>query len=164
MDEPYLTSLGSAFVSIPRERVIDLIGEVLCGIEGVSGVHCCGAADWSLLLALPADILSFDAYNYAQSLALYPADVKAFLSKGGTIAWGVVPNDEDALAGETVASLNDRLGEAIAPFTRDGVPFRQALEQGLLTPSCGLASLSAEAADRALGLLTGLSERVRQRL
>ena len=30
-----------------------------------------------------ADILSFDAYNYAQSLSLYPAEVKKFLDSKG---------------------------------------------------------------------------------
>jgi methionine synthase II (cobalamin-independent) len=164
VDEPYLTSLGSAFVSIPPERVVNLIGEVLCGIEGISGVHCCGGADWSLMLRLPTDIISFDTYNYAQSLGLYPDDVIAFLRRGGTIAWGIVPNDEETLAGETIASLNDRLGEAMAPFTRDGISFRTILEQALVTPSCGLGLLSSEAADHALSLLTGLSEKLRQRL
>jgi len=164
VDEPYLTSLGSAFVSISGERVVSLIGEVLCGIEGISGVHCCGSTDWSLMLGLPTDIVSFDAYNYYQSLSLYPDDVKAFLHRGGTIAWGIVPNDEEMLVKETVASLGDRLGEAVAPFTRDGVSYRTVLEQSLVTPSCGLASLSSEAADQVLALLAGLSGKLRQRL
>ncbi|MEW6143195.1 MAG: methionine synthase [Chloroflexota bacterium] len=164
VDEPYLTSLGSAFVSIPPEKVVSLIGEVLCGIEGISGVHCCGSTDWSLMLGLPTDIVSFDAYNYSQSLSLYPDDVRAFLQRGGTIAWGIVPNDEETLAKETVASLGDRLGEAMAPFTRDGISYHTVQEQSLITPSCGLASLSSEAADHALNLLTKLSESLRQRL
>ncbi|MCX8127046.1 MAG: methionine synthase, partial [Dehalococcoidia bacterium] len=65
---------------------------------------------------------------------------------------------------ETVASLKDRLGEAIAPFTRDGISYRSVLEQSLLTPSCGLASLSLEAADHALDMLARLSELLRRRL
>jgi methionine synthase II (cobalamin-independent) len=164
VDEPYLTSLGSAFVSIPRERVINLIGEVLCGIEGVNGVHCCGGTDWSLLLSLPTDIISFDAYNYANSLSLYAADVKAFLERGGNIAWGIVPNDEETIVKESVSSLSDRIGEAMAPFTREGVPYRKVLEQALVTPSCGLASLSSDAADQALAMLAGLSSKLKQKL
>ena len=36
-------------------------------------------------------------------------------------------------------------------FTRDGIPFKQLIRQGLLTPSCGLALLATkEAAARAL--------------
>ncbi|MBC8273822.1 MAG: methionine synthase [Chloroflexi bacterium] len=161
VDEPYLTSLGTAFVAIPNEQVTNLLEEVFSGIEGLKGVHCCGSTDWSLLLKSSTDILSFDTYNYADSLSCYPAEVKAFLERGGSIAWGIVPNEEEVLAGESVASLHDRLGEAMAPFTRGGIPFKQLVAQGLLTPSCTLASLSPEAAIHALELLAELSDRVR---
>ena len=110
------------------------------------------------------DILNLDAYNYAQSLSLYPAEVKKFLDKKGTIAWGIIPNDEESLAKETVASLKDRLEEAMAPFTRKGIRFRQLIEQGLLTPSCALSTLaSEEASARALELLAELSAKIRRR-
>jgi methionine synthase II (cobalamin-independent) len=161
VDEPYLTSLGTAFVSVPNEQVTNLLEEVFRGIEGLKGVHCCGSTDWSLLLKSSADILSFDTYNYADSLSCYPAEVKAFLERGGSIAWGIIPNTEEASVSESVASLYDRLGEAMAPFTREGISFKQLIAQGLLTPSCTLASVSAEAAIRALELLAELSARVR---
>jgi methionine synthase II (cobalamin-independent) len=163
VDEPYLTSLGSAFVSLPSERVTALLKEVLAGISGLKGVHCCGDTDWSLVLSLPINILSFDTYNYATTLSLYPAEVKSFLERRGTIAWGIIPNEEETLAKETLASLSDRLEEAIAPFTREGLRFRQLIEQGLLTPSCGLASLSPEAAEQALEFLGQLSTKLRKR-
>jgi len=163
VDEPYLTSLGTAFVAIPNEQVTTLLEEVLSGITGLKGVHCCGGTDWSLLLKSSTDILSFDAYNYADSLSCYPAEVKAFLERGGSIAWGIVANEEDILAGESVSSLYDRLGEAMAPFTREGIPFKQLVAQGLLTPSCSLASLSPEACIRALEVLAGLSTRMRSK-
>jgi len=164
VDEPYMVSFGSAYVSLSRERVINLLEEVFGGISGLKGVHCCGNTDWSVLLGTSADILSFDAYNYAQSFSLYPAEIKKFLDRKGTIAWGIVPNNEEALAKESVASLKDRLDEAMAPFTRSGIPFKQLLRQGLLTPSCGLASLATkEAAAQALELLAGLSIKIRKR-
>jgi len=163
IDEPYLTSLGSAFVSLPSTQVLALLREVLAGINGVKGVHCCGETDWSLVLRLPIDILSFDTYNYPNTLSLYPAEVKSFLERGGTIAWGIIPNDEEALVRETIASLNERLEEAIAPFNREGLRFRQLIEQGLLTPSCGLASLSLGAAEQALEFLEQLSTKLRKR-
>ncbi len=164
IDEPYLTALGTAFVALPNEMVAKLLTEVIGGLTGVKGVHCCGSTDWSLLLSVPTDIVSFDAYNYADSFACYPAEVKSFLERGGSIAWGIVPNEEEALGEESVPSLYDRLGEAIAPFTRNGISFRQVAAQSLLTPSCGLASLSPEAAVRALELLSELSARARSRL
>jgi methionine synthase II (cobalamin-independent) len=163
IDEPYMAAFGSVSMSLSKEKVISLLEEVFAGLSGLKGIHCCGNTDWSVLLETSVDILSFDAYNYAQSLSLYPSEIKSFLDRKGTIAWGIVPNDEPSLAKETVASLKDRLEEAMAPFTRNGVRFKQLFQQGLLTPSCGLASLSTEAAARALELLTELSATVRKR-
>ncbi|MCJ7514552.1 MAG: methionine synthase, partial [Dehalococcoidia bacterium] len=59
VDEPYLTSLGTAFVAVANEQVSTLLEVVLSGLTGLKGVHCCGSTDWSLLLRSSADILSF---------------------------------------------------------------------------------------------------------
>ena len=163
VDEPYMAAYGSIGFLLSKEKVISLLEEVFQGISGLKGSHCCGNTDWSILLGTSVDIISFDTYNYAQSLSLYPTEVKRFLERKGAIAWGIIPNEEESLAKESVASLKDRLEEAIAPFTRNGVRFQQLIEQGLITPSCGLASLSAEATTRVLELLTGLSTQLRKR-
>ncbi len=163
VDEPYLTSLGSAFVSLPSEKVLSLLEETLSGISGLKGIHCCGNTDWPLVLSLPINILSFDAYNYPNALSTYPAEVHSFLKQGGSIAWGIVPNDEETLAKESTASLKDRLEEAMAPLAGKDIQFRQLVKQGLITPSCGLASLIPEAAEQALEYLVQLSNKVRQR-
>ena len=163
VDEPYLVSLGSVFTPIPEEKVPVLVDEVFEGIKGVKGLHCCGNSDWSALLDTKIDILSFDAYNYASSLSTHSDKVKSFLERGGSIAWGIIPNDEEALAKESLSSLRDRLEESMAPFTSDGVGFKQIIAQGLITPSCGLASLSLEAANQALELTAKLSHDLRSR-
>jgi len=164
VDEPYMAAFGSVGIMLSKERIISLLEEVFSGISGLKGVHCCGNTDWSVMLETSADILSFDTYNYAQSLSLYPAEVKEYLGRKGTIAWGIVPNGVEALAKETVASLKDRLEEAMAPFTRQNISFKQLIEQGLLTPSCGLERLpTKEAAGRALELLAELSINIRKR-
>ncbi len=163
VDEPYMASFGSAVIPISKDKVISLLEEVFQGISGLKGVHCCGNTDWSVLLGTSLDILSYDTYNYASSLALYPAEVKKLLDRKGVIAWGIVPNTEGALLKETAASLQDRLAEAIVPFTRKGVPFRQLIEQGLLTPSCGLEGISIEGAEQVLKLLTELSDKIRKK-
>ena len=163
-DEPYMSAFGSVGVMLSREKIISLLEEVFGGVSGIKGVHCCGNTDWSVLLETSTDVLSFDAYNFAESLSLYPKEVKKFLDRQGTIAWGIVPNNEESLARETVASLKDRLEEAMAPFTRNGIRFKQLIQQGLLTPSCTLASLNTEeAAGRALELLADLSVEIRKR-
>ncbi|TET41981.1 MAG: methionine synthase [Dehalococcoidia bacterium] len=163
VDEPYLVSLGSVFTPIPEEKVPALLEEVFRGIKGIKGLHCCGNTNWSVLLDTKIDILSFDAYNYASSLSTHSDKVKSFLGRGGNIAWGIVPNEEEALAKESLPSLRDRLEEAMAQFTRDGVEFRQLIAQGLITPSCGLESLSPEAASLALELTAKLSHDLRSR-
>ncbi len=163
VDEPYMSAYGSVSMSLSKEKVVSLLEEVFSGISGLKGVHCCGNTDWSVLLDTSVDVVSFDAYNYAQSLSLYPTEIKKFLDRKGTIAWGIVPNEAEALAKETVASLKDRLEEAMAPFTRKGIRFKQLIAQGLLTPSCGLAPLATEeAAARALELLAELSVEIRK--
>jgi hypothetical protein len=161
VDEPGMASYGSAFFSLPRERVMTLLKETLGGISGLSGIHCCGNTDWPLVMATGADIISFDTYNFADSLGLYPEDVVKLIIRGGAVAWGIVPNTPEGLAGETAASLKDRLEEAMAPFTRHGLRFSQLKEQALLTPSCGLAGLTEDGAEKALELLVNLSNKMR---
>jgi hypothetical protein len=166
VDEPYLTSLGSAFFALDKDKVVRQLEEVFSGIKGLKGVHCCGNTDWSVLLGTSLDVLSFDTYSFAESLTLYPKEVKRFIDRGGALAWGIVPNDDERLAKETPSSLLDRLEEAIAPFTRGslGIPFKQLIGQGILTPCCGLgATATPEGADLALELLGALSQKVRSR-
>jgi hypothetical protein len=163
VDEPAMSSYGSAFFSLPRQKVVALLDEVLGGIKGLKGIHCCGNTDWSLVLGTGVDILSFDAYSHAESLSLFPDEVKALLDRGGAIAWGIVPNADFKLSDETIASLRERLEEAIAPFTRRGIPFKKLIEHGLLTPSCSLAQLSEDGSEQALEMLAGLSAEIRKK-
>ena len=166
VDEPYMAAYGSSTSSgafSSPDKIIGMLEEVFAGISGWKGLHCCGNTDWSVLLRTSLDILSFDAYNYAEQLSLYSTEVKRFLERGGAVAWGIIPNDEESLAKESVASLTDRLEEVMAPFTRNGIRFRQLIAQSLLTPSCGLASLSEDAAELALQLLADLSAEIRKR-
>jgi len=163
LDEPYLVSLGSVFTPIPEGKVPVLLEEALRGIKGIKGLHCCGNTNWSVILDTTIDILSFDAYNYASSLSTHSDKVKSFLERGGSIAWGIVPNEEGALVKESLSSLRDRLEEAMAPFTKDGVKFKQIIAQGLITPSCTLANLSLEAAIQTLELTAKLSHDLKSR-
>lgn len=161
VDEPYLTSLGSAFVALSNDHVASLLTEVLEGIQGLKGIHCCGSTDWSLLLGLPLDIINFDAYNYLDSFLCYPAAINSFLDKGGAIAWGIIPNDEEVLKKETLPQLNDRFCEALNTLVRPGFTFKDLVRRSLITPTCGLTSLSLESTEYVFSLLKELSEKVR---
>ncbi len=157
VDEPAMSSYGSAFFNISQDKTIGLINESLSKMRGLKGIHCCGNTDWGLVLSTNVDILSFDAYQYGSTLSLYPDAVKSLLKRGGAVAWGIVPNTEPEVAKETPASLRDRLEETMAPFTRAGIPFRELASKSLITPSCSLALLTEEAAEQALVLLNELA-------
>ncbi len=162
VDEPYLSTFGSAFVTVSREQVIAYLHEVLAGIKGLKGVHCCGNTDWSMLLEMPIDILSLDAYEYAETLALYPQEVGAFLERGGAIAWGIVPANQ-AAEGETPEHLAERLHEAIDLLASKGVPQEALLQRGFVTPSCGTGSLPIPLAERIFALTGQVSKIMRDR-
>jgi methionine synthase II (cobalamin-independent) len=166
VDEPIMASYGSVVASGPfskPEKIVEMLNEVFDGISGLKGIHCCGNTDWPVLLKTKLDILNFDAYNYAQSLGLYPEEIKKFIARGGCIAWGIVPNNTEPIIKETVSGLKDRLEEAMAPFTRNGLPFKEIVKHSLLTPSCSLASLTDDGAEQALKLLTELSDTMRKK-
>ena len=162
VDEPYMSSFGSAFVSLSREQVIAAMEEVFAGIEGLKGVHCCGNTDWSLLLSTTVDILNLDAYQYAEALALYPDQVREFLDRGGTIAWGIVPAS-DLVHEETVDSLWERFHEAVALLTDKGLHQDDLLSSAMVMPSCGCGSLSVETAERILAMTGELSRALQER-
>jgi len=162
IDEPYLASVGSAFVSLPSDKITRLLEEVLGGIKGLKGIHCCGNTDWPLLLNTSIDILNIDAYTYGDSLIAYPAQVKAFLERGGVIAWGIVPNDEQVLPQENVTNLMGHLRELMGSLLSKGISYDILIEQSMITPSCGLGTLSTQGALRVLELTAEVSKRVRK--
>jgi hypothetical protein len=163
VDEPYMSAFGSAFVAVGREQVITLLEEVFAGIQGLKGVHCCGNTDWGILLETSVDILNLDAYNYAESLALYPDAVRAFLRRGGVIAWGISPNRDDLIAQETVASLTQRLEAGLGLLVGKGIPKDDLLAAMMITPACGLGGMSVAAAERVLTLTAGVAAEMQKR-
>jgi len=162
IDEPFMSSFGSAYVSLSREMAIALLEEVLSGLAGLKMVHCCGNTDWSLLLATSTQILSFDAYDYAVNLALYPAEIEAFLARGGILAWGITPNSP-AVWNETVDSLVERLLAAMGLLVQKGFRLDDILGASLISPACGLGPVSEELADRILVLTSGVSRAMQAR-
>lgn len=162
VDEPYMASFGSALIPIQREQVITLIEEVLAGIKGIKGSHCCGNTDWSVMLETSIDILSFDAYGYGHTLALYPDAVRAFFDRGGIIAWGIVPHNDHILY-ETAESLLGHLERAWGHLERKGIPREQIAAASLITPACGTGTLSEEMAERAFQLTDQVSNLAREK-
>ena len=160
-DEPSLSSFGSAFSGLNREDVVLSLNECFHGVKGLKGVHCCGNTDWSVILSTNLDILSFDAYGYLETLSLYPKELKAFLEKGGVLAWGIVPTSEDILK-EDALSLIKRFEKGIGVLSKKGID-RALLQRAILTPSCGTASLSIPLAERVCQVTAEVSKRLREK-
>ncbi len=166
VDEPYMASFGSAFISLSREQVMEMLNEVFAAIhqEGaLAGVHCCANTDWSVLLETSVDILNLDSNGYIETLALYPAELRAFLDRGGIIAWGAVPNDESVTA-TTPQELANRLEIGLklishkAEMSGVAISLRELQSRSLLTPSCGLGSANVIVAEQVFDMLVRLGE------
>ncbi len=95
-DEPYLSMVGSALVSIDPDFVVEALDRCSEQVEGLTGVHCCGNTDWSLLLRSQVDIINFDACEYLENLALYPRELKC-LPRAGRAA-GLGPGAQQSSA------------------------------------------------------------------
>ena len=159
-DEPSLSSFGSAFSSLNREDVIHSLNECFDTVKGLKGSHCCGNTDWSVLLSTHLDILSFDAFGYLEMLSLYPKDLNAFLERGGILAWGIVPTS-DAILKEDAQSLVKRFKEWVKTLSKKGTD-QTLLQRAIITPSCGMASLSVPLAEKVCQLTSQVSKRLRE--
>jgi methionine synthase II (cobalamin-independent) len=140
IDEPYLTSIGSSFVSLNRDDALISLNEVIQAVhkEGaLCGMHCCGNTDWGFILTTDIDILSFDAYNFYESVPLYLKELKGFLKKGGILAWGIIPNTQEIIK-INYNSLDKKLEMALGLFEEKGVKKEDILDSMIVTPSCGL--------------------------
>jgi len=157
-----MASFGSAFVALQRAQVVELIGEVLSGLTGLKAIHSCGNTDWSMVMQTPIDILSLDAYDYGGTLVRHASELNAFLARGGIVAWGIVPASAVAQT-ETVEGLIARLLRVLDELVEAGVPRDMLTRCGLVTPSCGMGSLSVPLAESILALTGEVAHALRSR-
>ena len=166
VDEPYMSSFGSAFISLGREQVVALLDEIFEAIhaEGaLAGVHCCGNTDWSVLMETSVDILNLDAYGYLENLALYPGELRAFLDRGGSFAWGIIPNNEE-IFNVTSMGLAQRLQSGLrligdkARARGISIGAEELAYRSLITTACGLGPTTIAIAERAIESLVQTGE------
>jgi hypothetical protein len=164
LDEPILSAFGSStYVSVKKLEVVEYLHEVVEAIhqEGaLVGTHCCGNTEWPILIDAGVDIISFDAYEFGETIAYYPEQIRLFLEKGGVIAWGIVPTSEKILR-ETPESLREKLEDRFLNLARKGIDRRLIREQCLLTPSCGTGSLKVDLSNEIFEKLSLLSQLLR---
>ena len=165
VDEPILSAFGSStYVSVQRADVVSHINEVVEAIhqEGaLAGTHCCGNTEWPILIDAGVDIISFDAYEFGDTVGYYPEQMKIFLEGGGAIAWGIVPTSEK-INQETPDSLVENLKEKVKNLADKGIGEDLIWEQCLLTPSCGTGSLPVELSEKIFHHLSEVSRLLRR--
>jgi len=164
-DEPALSGFGSAFTPVSREKVLALLGasfEEACGrADMVIGVHCCGNTDWSLLVDAGADVLNLDSEGFGRHLLLYPESVRTLLERGGAVAWGAVPTAEYK-GNETAKGLWAALHELLKAMEDKGLPHELLASQALVTPACGMGTLSEDQSRAILDLTAQVSALARE--
>jgi hypothetical protein len=166
VDEPYLSCLGAAFATIEKDSVVKSLRELFETLRdsgAVTGIHCCGNTDWSMVLETGVDILSFDAFFFMDKVLGYSHELKDFLERGGILSWGIVPTTSADLRDVTLEVLIKKMEAGINHLCKKGVPKELSLERSLLTPSCGTGTLTVAESEKAMNLNYQLSVHLKER-
>lgn len=164
IDEPVMETLGSGYSAVSSEMVPEKLNEIIDAIHelgGIAGIHCCGNADWSMIFNTRVDIVNFDAFGYMDRVLLYTGDIKKFYARGGALAWGIVPTGM-VTQGQTADMLISRLDEGMKRLESEGIDRQTILGQCLVTPSCGMGSLTPDKSIAVLKLLREVSDRMQK--
>ncbi len=160
IDEPILSVLGSTtYIGVDPEEALRLLREISDAIKhagAIPGIHCCGKADWPLVIKSDVRIISFDAYEYIETISMYPVEFTGFLKGGGYLAWGIIPTT-DSIIEEDPDLLKRRFDNSMEKLSKS-IPATHLLSQILLTPSCGTGSRSVEETLKVFRFLVGLRE------
>jgi hypothetical protein len=166
IDEPILSAFGSStYVSVKRNEVVECLKEMYDAIHqenAIVGTHCCGNTEWTILIDAGADIISFDAYEYGETITYYHERIKSFLENGGVLAWGIVPTS-GKINQETPESLVAKLSLHIDKLVSRGIDRNLLWQKCLLTPSCGTGSVSVELSARVFNYLKNISNIIKQK-
>ena len=167
IDEPGLAGFGSSeFISISRDDIVAVLSELVQAIQGagaLAGVHVCANTDWSMLMTAGVDLISFDAYNYFDRVILYQDELKQFMRTGKWLAWGIVPSlDKIQIEAENTPSLVQQFKQKIVQLGNLGIDRAIILKQSLITPSCGLGTLSSEQAQTVMQMTKEVSDTIRK--
>ncbi len=167
IDEPALAGFGSSeLISISREEVISSLEEIVMAIHaagGLAGVHVCANTDWSLILATGVDVVNFDAYIYFDRFILFQDEIKDFVDNDGVLAWGIVPTGDPAfIKKETDHTITQRWREYARQLVSMGIDKERLMDQSMITPSCGMGSLTTQQADKVLTLTKSVSAGLRR--
>ena len=156
-DEPGLVGGLRPELNLGADDVIDLLSGALASAEGraLTGVHCCGAADWRVVLQAGPDLLSLPVGADVTGSA---GAIGSFLERGGWVAWGAVATDGPL--GEQTSRSWRQLSMQWCELVQNGCDPVLLRRQALVTPVCGLALHDEGQADHVFTLTRHLAEKI----
>lgn len=159
IDDPGLVAYGqSTTVALSRALITKALAEMVAVLKNAGalvGVHCCAGIDWSILFELDLDIVSFDAFNYFDSLLVYTSSLSDFLDRGGVLGWGIVPTSWEIERHDTT-SLYRLWQQQISILSGKGISENLLKKNYLLTPSCGAGTMEVEKASSVYEITSSL--------
>lgn len=157
VDEPGLVGALHPDFPLSADRALDLVSVVLAELEGtaITGLHCCGPADWQLVLQAGPQVLSLPLDAGIERAA---GAVAQFLERGGWIAWGAVPTDEPL--GTTPELVWRRLSRLWCALVEQGCDPVRLRTQAMITPACGLAGHGIPQAEQVMEFTSSLASRL----
>lgn len=163
LDEPFLEAVGLPFLPLDWERARYQIDEVFGGIQGCKALFAGGAVDWTEALKTSVDLIIADVFNHSQALVTAAPTLAAFIKDGGSVGMGLIPSDEDSLSHITAQQLIEHALGFFGELEQAGVTIDRLVRQAVISSSGTLGRLSIAMAERALQLISEVSEQLRAR-
>ncbi len=171
LDEPFLDAFNSPFFPIDWDRGIELLEIVFSGVTGCRGVMIGNgsmsshgdqsSAYWAPILETSVDMLMFDVYNHSAVFLDGAHLLPRFLDMDGSVIWGLIPSNAEALHTETTDTLVVRFQTMLHLLTKAGVSQDQLLQASLISTDGSLEHLSVKDAEHALQLCSSVSTHIR---
>ena len=156
LDEPGVGGVQCPGFPVAPDAAIDLVSGALAGLElsATVGLHSCGPADWTHLVAAGPQVISIPATRSILPAAAYLA---RWLENGGAIAWGVVPTDCPVGGADRYARDLRSLWRELA---ERGCSAELLERHAIFTPACGLAGHTIEQAEHIMELCHQVRDRI----
>lgn len=140
LDEPFLETLDSPFCPIDREEGFALLSRTLADLPPPRGLCVAGVPDWSTLVALPVELIFFDAYGPTAGLTQASVAVAEYLERGGMLAWGAVPTDPQLLHHDHAELLAQRMIRSVNELAATGATSSERIWAATLITTTGRLS------------------------
>lgn len=173
LDEPALMALHSPFCPIDWDYGIEVWEQIFTSTRGLCGLNLGNlggsqheeaiSRTWAHVLETSVELVFIDVAHQHAPLLLAAKELAAFLKRPGTLVWGLVPADGEALSRETSASLLACFEQLLDHLVASGLSRAEVLSASLISTSSGLELLPIAAAEQALALCVDISAQIRAR-